>query len=130
MLILLLVTATKRNIEDLFMYLVRFEEISRRSEPQNDDMSHTHTIQHPLQIQRSTSSEPIEQVAMLASVRQAKENFVKSKYGDHGSKDDVVFDEIVIVCAVTDQYDNEWVNLLSSYCDEVLTLPRNVRIHT
>ena len=50
------------------MYLVRFEEISRRSEPQNDDMSHTHTIQHPLQIQRSTLSEQIEQDAMLASV--------------------------------------------------------------
>ena len=92
-------------------------------------MSHTHTIHHPLQIERSISLEQVEQVAMLASVRRAKENFVKSKYGDHGSKDDVVFDEIVIVCAATDQDANVWVNLLSSYCDEVLTLPRNVRIH-
>ena len=98
--------SNKKKQRGLVHVFSPFEEISRRSEPQNDDMSHTHTIQHPLQIQRSTSSEPIEQVAMLASVRQAKENFVKSKYGDHGSKDDVVFDEIVIVCAVTDQDDN------------------------
>ena len=80
----------------------------------------------------NNSLEQIEQVAMLTSVRRAKENFITTKLESRDSKDVddnsiVIFEEIVIVCAVTDQDDTEWTNLLTNYCDEIVTLPRNVR---